>query len=290
MKKLLLLISLTLVSATSFGQWQWNINFDDTTYLSRIIIDTSSIWEVGHPNKTVFTTANSSPNVIATDTLNSYPTNDTSSFTIIHIANIGWSLNYPKVDIGGWYYVNSDTITDHGYIDFSSDHGITWFNLDSAVNNEFCTWGAVQELPTFSGNSNGWKHFYYCLHTTGTVNVGDTILYRFTFVSDSVQTNKDGLMFDDLHFEDWAEGIQEYQNDNLISIYPNPTNENLYIRKTKNNNNSSIEIFDCKGQLVLVNRSFKEESIDTKNLQNGLYLLKYSDTKNYSVKRFVVQH
>src|SRR5438105_2261192 len=132
MKTRLLLITLTLITATSFGQF---LNFDDTTYRNIVTIDTLSnlnnIWRVGHPNKTVFTSAHSSPRVIATDTLNTYPINDTSSFKIIHTAGDGWASNFPGVNIEGWYYVNSDTLTDYGYIEFSPDHGNTWFRVDS---------------------------------------------------------------------------------------------------------------------------------------------------------------
>ena len=97
-------------------------------------------------------------------------------------------------------------------------------------------------------------------------------------------------MFDDLHFEDYAEGIQEIQNDNLISISPNPTDGNLFIHKTKNDNKESIQIFNYTGKLMFENSSFTGETIDTRQLTDGIYLLKYSDSNNYSMKKFVVEH
>ena len=294
MKKILLSISLTLIVATSFGQSDWDINFEDTTTLHKVLMDTVSypnnIWQIGPPNKSIFNTAYSNSNVIVTDTINPYPTNDTSSFTIIHIASMGWAREYPKVDIEGWYYVNSDTLTDYGYIDFSPDKGGTWYRADTSINNGYCSFGAVQELPTFTGNSNGWKHFYYCLQVPFPVANGDTILYRFTFISDSVQTNKDGLMFDNLHFEDWTEGIQEVQNNRLISISPNPTSDELIIHRTKVSNNSRIQILNYTGQVLYDNSDFIGEPINTRQLTNGIYLLKYTDTKNSSIKKFIVQH
>ncbi len=294
MKKLLLTISILFIVITLFGQGQWNLNFENDYFTNRVVIDTitssNNIWRIGHPSKTIFNTAFSSPNVIVTDTLNSYPVNDTSSFTIIHIAGSGWHLHYPKVDIGGWYYVNSDSLTDFGYIEFSSDKGNTWLHADSSDNNGCCSWGASQELPIFYGNSNGWKHFYYCLCTSGVVNMGDTILYRFTFISDSIQSNKDGLMFDNLNFEDWSEGIKEIQNNNLISIYPNPVSAKLKVQYTKRSSNQSVQIHDYIGQVIYKNQDFIGETIDTRQLTNGVYFLKYSDTKNYAIKKFIVIH
>lgn len=292
MKKILLSISLTLVAASLFAQPTWDIDFENTTWLYRVIIDTTSnpnnIWQIGHPCKTLFNSANSNPNVIVTDTTNPYPINDTSSFTVIHLASSGWGLGYPKVDIGGYYSVNSDSLTDYGYIDFSPDLGSTWFRADSSVG--FCTWGAVEDLPTFTGNSNGWKHFYYCLQVPFPVAFDDTILYRFTFISDSVQSNKDGLMFDDLRFEDWAEGIQEIQNDNLISVFPNPTSNELRIHITKVTDKMRVQVLNYTGQVLYDNPNYKEEPINTLHFDNGIYLVKYSDTKSFAIKLFVVQH
>lgn len=293
MKKLLLSLLLAQITIISFGQTGWYLNFEDTTYLDRVIIDTnnnhSNIWQIGQPNKTVFTNAKSSPNVIITDSENPYPTNDTSSFTIIHIASYGWFYQYPKVDLGGWYYVNSDSLTDYGYFEFSTDIGNTWYRTDSILG--YCTWGAVEELPVFTGNTNGWKHFYYCFDPPVILNLGDTILYKFTFISDSVQTNKDGIMFDNLVFEDFYESIPEIENDNLIKIYPNPTNSNLFIESNTNAQNAIIQIYNSTGKLLYENYSFNEEYINTKalNLAKGIYFLKYSDGKHYTVKSFIVQ-
>ncbi|HYV91999.1 MAG TPA: T9SS type A sorting domain-containing protein [Chitinophagales bacterium] len=294
MKRNLLLSVALIISivTTSFGQWgSWEINFEDTTTLSRVLIDTVSnpnnIWQIGHPNKVIFNSEISIPNVIVTDTVNPYPSNDTSSFTIIHLASAGWALAYPKVDIGGWYFVDCDTLTDYGYIDFSPDHGNTWYRADSSEG--FCTWGATEELPIFTGFSNGWKHFYYCLQVPYPVNEGDTILYRFTFISDSVQTNKDGLMFDDLHFEDWAEGIQEVQNGNLFSLSPNPVQNLLTINfhSLSPDFSGTIAVYDVAGRKIVLPITFIADSYGTNNkaelttttLSNGIYLLQIINTK-----------
>lgn len=292
MKKLLLSISLILVAATSFGQWQWNIDFDDTTYCSRVFIDTISnancVWQIGHPSKTIFNTAYSAPNAIVTDTLNPYPISDTSSFIITHIRP--WNQGGNESLLLDFYFkLNTDSLTDFGVIEASLNNGSSWINLLTQDTSYGLYW--VNPKPILTGNTNGWVHYSEELHSlTSSIGYSDTILYRFTFISDSVQANKEGWILDDFNFHDWWEGINEIQNDNLISIFPNPTSDAIKIHRTKVSDNQKVQILDYTGQVFYDNSNFLGEAIDTRQLTNGIYLLQYSDTKNLSIKKFVVQH
>lgn len=291
MKKLLLLIVIAAFINTGNAQMIWDISFDNGSGTDRIIFPngSSGLWQIGTPSKPIFSQALSSPNVIVTDTSNPYPANDTSSFIVVHIAGQGWQLNYPKIDLGGWYYVDSDSLTDFGYIEFSPDNGNTWSLVDS-TNSGCCSWGASQEYPVFTGRSNGWKHFYYCLCTSVPVEQGDTVLYRFTFISDGNQSFKDGLMFDELHFEDWAEGIEEKPADRLIVISPNPAADILWIKAKQNNTRPKVQVLSLTGQVLYEDLDFDGGYIDTRSLKSGIYLLKYSLPETYEVKKFIVRH
>jgi hypothetical protein len=298
MKKLLLSISLTLIAVATFGQLydNYDLNFENAIALQHLQIDTltnqNNLWQVGAPQKTLFTSAFSAPNVIVTDTFNSYPKNDTSSFIILNVALGGGFVMPHTVILAGEYYANTDTLTDYGTIEFSPDNGTTWIDLiNDTTYASYFWWGSPK--PTLTGNSNGWQYFYTNIAGLGPIfNIQDfdTVLFRFTFISDSIQTNKDGLMFDNLHFEDWVEGIEEIQNDNLISISPNPVSDELRIHRTKVSANYRIQILNYTGQILSDNSNFSGETIDTRQLSNGIYLLKYSETKNFSVKKFVVHN
>jgi hypothetical protein len=297
MKGLILSISLTLVAATSFAQWlddNYSLNFEDTFELQHLKIDTltnqNNLWQVGAPQKTIFTSALSLPNAIVTDSIYSYPTSDTSSFIIVNVADFGFELGQ-NVILAGQYNVNSDTLTDYGTIEFSPDNGTTWIDLINDTTFYICAWNLPK--PILTGNSNGWQYFWVQLGGFGSlfnIEYGDTVLYRFTFISDSIQTNKDGLMFDDFHFEDIAEGIDEMENDNLISLYPNPVNDQLSIKTNQTGNPRSIQIMNYEGTIVYDDKKFDGNLIDTHNLISGLYFLRYSDTKSFSIKKFVVNH
>lgn len=287
-------ILLTLLPMTLLGQDEWLIDFEDPILLDRVLIDTISdqnnIWQVGHPNKPVFADANSEFNAIVTDTANSYPVNDTSSFTIIHIAQEAWFWgDYPNITIGGYYNVNSDTLTDYGFIDYSMDLGNTWYVVDNS--DVYCGW-SEPVLPVFTGNSNGWKYFNYCLEVPMSANLGDTIYYRFTFISDSIQTYKDGLMFDDLHFVDWVEGIEEFEFINS-KISPNPTND---LARIEFENPTAapflLTITDALGRRVHTEQTNQQNiTLQTDQLANGIYYysLISTESREQANGKFVVQ-
>lgn len=258
---------------------------NDQWILIDTVSDPGNTWRIGHPSKAVFNIANSGENALVTDLTDPYPVNDTSSFIIPHIASDGWAFGYPKIDIGGYYSVDSDTLTDYGFIDFSADHGASWHRVDSVEGD--CTWGAMEELPVFSGSSGGWRHFYYCLVPPFTVAYGDTVLYRFTFISDSVQTYRDGLMFDDLHFEDWAEAIEEFDAPSM-TVAPSPASDELQIRFRHPMEPHTLRMIGPTGQLLWEIVLPRDGKVDLSGLANGVYVLQCFADGMGEVERFVV--
>jgi len=305
MKKIFTLF-FAFITVISYSQiyWNYNINFEDTSQLFRLEIDTISnpnnIWQIGSPQKTTLSNAYSSPNVIITDTINFCPTNDTSSFIVKHIAQMGFQKPNAVI-LCGWYYVNSDTLSDYGMIEFSPDNGISWIDLlndsiliDTAYN-LYWTWNPSNgspEKPILSGNSGKWKYFYTHLAVLGPVfniQFGDTVLYKFTFISDSIQTNKDGLMFDNLHFVDVSEGIEEISYEYIKSeCFPNPAQDVLTI-KFENEDNSSFElfVFDITGKQIYNQTNIKSNqlSFTVADFKKGIYIYKLVNKKEQRFTR-----
>lgn len=300
MKKLLLSISLTLMTAVLYGQMYWTMDFDTPWYLNRIVRDTVSnpncSWQVGQPNKAVFTAAYSAPNAMMTDTLNPVPANDTSVFYLKHVRD--QSQPFHIFTMRFWYRMDGDS-TDYGTIEISPDTGNTWINLLTQDTTYQLGWPFSK--PSLAGSTNGWSFFFVDMNQWASyptlgggpfpiLLTADTILFRFTYITDSNAAPHDGWMLDDFYLEDWFEGIPEIQNDKLISIFPNPTSAELNILATNISNNRKVQILNYTGQVLYNNLNFTGEPIDAKSLENGMYLLKYSDTKSFCVKRFVVQH
>lgn len=281
-------IILSIITIFSYSQsYEWyDINFEDANQLFRLNIDTISnpnnIWQVGKPNKTIFTSAHSIPNAIVTDTTNPYPINDTSIFIIKHVASpIGGYICPHTAILVGSYRVNSDTINDYGKIEFSPNNGIDWINLlKDTANYYFLCYNWWMNRPVLSGNSNGWVNFYINLAQFGpifNISIGDTVLYKFSFISDSIQSNKDGLIFDDFHFEDYCEKIEINSGIYLTNNFPNPAKDLINITfLNPNSSRYTLIIFGLNGQFIKQTNPFISNNIttDISDLVSGIYTYK----------------
>lgn len=279
MKKIILLFLLILHSLTSFSQYTYLIDFEDTATVNNLYMDTLSnpncIWQIGQPQKNIFNTAYSVPNVIVTDSVNSYPINDTSSFIVKKTAYLGLTLGHTAL-LSGQYQVNSDSLNDYGLIEFSPDNGMTWINLltDTTYSAHYIWYGK----PTLTGNSNGWQTFSFWHPNLGAalnIQWGDTIQYRFTFISDSIIDTLDGLMFDNLYFDDWIESVDNKKMQEVKSnAYPNPTVNTISIQlHNPTHSDFYLKVFDRSGRTVLEKSNIKNELIklNTSNLSAGIY-------------------
>jgi hypothetical protein len=267
--RIFLLSFFTVLTLTLFGQSDPNtgyveiINFDswyDTTFIS-LEVDTmnqDNIWQIGSPQKVLFNQANSQPNVIITDTINNYPINDTSSFIVRYN-----SFNCPIVF--GKYSVDTDSLNDFGMIEISLDTGQTWINvLEDSLNYS-------PNKPILTGNSNGWKDFELNLTNYQIETYENLFILRFSFISDSIDTQQEGLMFDDLVFciSVNTKNISQLNN---LKIFPNPATDLLNFQLEEPINNAEIRIYSTLGQLINTqNINDTNTQFNVSEWQNGMY-------------------
>lgn len=295
MRKVIVLLTVLLLASNLFAQHdEYLINFDyPNAYSDLLIIDTAAnhdnIWQIGVPNKAVFNSAYSGAHAIVTDVDSAYPTNDTSSFILM---NYRYSPDYIQgganmLYLNFWYKMNSDTLTDFGKVEASIDNGKTWINFLTEDSIYGFRWWAPK--PVLTGRLTGWQRFALDLSSL-TYNVGfsDTLLYRFTFISDSIQTNKDGWMIDDINYVDMWEGIEDFGFNDLITIYPNPTKGEISFE----NKNEKVQVYDINicdidGRVVLNQKVYSNRlKLD---LPNGLYFMRLADTEHVYMKKLIIE-
>lgn len=290
MKNSFIAVFCVLCTYVSNAQGSWVLDFDSNPAGARIEIDSNGVWQVGQPSKTVFNSAFSSPRAIITDSLNPISTNDTSTFYVKH-----WrpALTPMHVFALGFKFQLDGDSTDFGIIEMSVDTGKTWINLLT----DDVAYGFVWQSPkpALKGSTSGWQTFELHLdHWVSFVdpdpNLPDTTLFRFTYITDSVSTPRDGWIIDDIYMMDWFQGIEEFNNPDLISIFPNPAKDKLTIQKEISRGDANVQILNASGQVIYNSSPFTEESINTTELEEGFYLLKYSDSEEFAIKKFFVNH
>ncbi|WP_298139091.1 T9SS type A sorting domain-containing protein [Flavobacterium sp.] len=111
---------------------------------------------------------------------------------------------------------------------------------------------------------------------------GDTVSKQANIFFDynaPILTNMENTTFQALNND-------EFEKDNLIAIYPNPTEGNININS--NFNIKSIELYDVQGRLLqtkLINETISTINISDKS--NGIYFLKITSDKGIKVEKIM---
>jgi hypothetical protein len=285
MKKIFLL--LFLIAARGFaGAQGFGTHFEDSAYRTFLFIDTvhyhHNNWQVGRPHKLVFDSAVSYPNALVTDTSHPYSPHDTSVFIVKAVKHTnpphaqpflyGLSFNY-QLDI------DSNATAS---IEFSGDGGLSWKNiLKDTLGSYEWTW---EGKPNFDTSTHGWKFFHVSYGFLD--GSADTTLFRFTFMSGSNDSAKDGWIIDDLSIWYYVEGlVPTVGNNSSVSIFPNPGSTVLTISCPERI--ASVAITNLIGQTLYSHKyNASQVQIDVSTFPAGIYLIRINGTE---VRKFVKQ-
>jgi hypothetical protein len=227
----------------------------------------NSGWEVGTPTFG-FTEAYSAPNAIVTKLDEAYPLSDDLSFEISYTKkpeDSYWRILFV-------YKIDSEKSIDTGRIEFSFDNGLTWKNpMIESLDESFVI---MEPSPTtsfsevLSGVNTEWQTFMMEWGETYSQGV-ENVLIRFTFASDSNETNQAGWMIDDIFIESGKLNGVNSETNTLFSIYPNPATNEVNIKSEEPI--TSIKIMDVSGKLILESTF---HTVDVSSLLKGIYYVK----------------
>jgi hypothetical protein len=316
MKKLYVLWCIILLCIKSYSQqyeyeteYTWVlIRFDSTYQYLQTDTSTQNIWQIGTPNKAYFDSAYSKERGIITDSINFYPINNYSYFDLL-IGDFNYEYYYPyDIFIEFKHKFDTDSLFDGGYLSISYDNGKTWINIIEDPNS-WCSKPQLENVNLysesdilfngekgFSGNSNGWISTWFtwhqCLVKSANYDVGDTMILRFNFISDEINTNKEGWLIDDirLYSVDLGGAVNEIDNNELIIIYPNPVNSKLIIDFRTYFDVINIELIDMSGKSMYNHQYYSRNSIsiDTNGLLKGFYLIRVLLNNNKLITRKIL--
>ena len=273
----------------AYEDFETNLNADHFYFDST---QTNNLWQIGAPLKIGFIPALEGTRSLITDTALNYPINNISSFYIKIIVHCPHPYG---TKIQFLHKFSSDTTIDGGTIEISHDNGNSWINLiDDPLlmypNELYSSTDTIQSLgwkPGFSGNINS-NYVMFEINTSEFSD--DTLVFKFTFASDSIETNKEGWMIDEMYLMAWGSEIEEYNLNSQISVFPNPTSDKIYFAsKIKIQKPFEVNVFNQLGELVLQKDSKENEDIDISNLNTGIYFCSFRNESFYATKKIIVQ-
>ncbi len=174
------------------------------------------------------------------------------------IVNLDLTVNpIPMVSIG-----NDTTILQNQEISLDAGEGYESYNWSS---------GEKDQVILLSGLTAGEYEYSVTVTNKNECSNSDTIIIS-------------------VNIPDAINNVFENRN---ISIYPNPTNDVVYIKSDEDiNSELTISIFDDSGTL-LVNKTFESilaiqgYKIDLSMLNEGIYLLKLNNSENIKIQKVI---
>lgn len=269
-----------------------NTNDSSNKYFIIDSSQTNNIWQIGKSYKSSF----DSSHVIATDTVNPYPINNVSSFKVGVITCGGIEKNsnpYWFTKVNFHFNFDTDEQKDGLVIETSNNSTNNWRNilLDSNIY-IYRSWNSfIYNLDdTLSScNKPGYSGKRY--HESLEVEVNppnrlalDTTWFRFTFYSDSIQTNKAGFSLNYFIINPVFEGINAKFSKQELEINPNPSNGIIEIKNLPQQKYSDLEIYSIHGKLLQKFTLLENGQIDISSFESGIYLLKSGNKQKRIVK------
>ena len=293
MKRLSSLFVLLSLAGLSYGQNNVKVQFfdggDSTINSLRVWIDTATgnMWQVGAPQKQIFDSANTLPNVIVTDTVNTYPVGNVSRFGVTGTRNIQW----PGIFAFRWTQkLDLDFKEDIGMIEFSLDSGTTWLNAftDPLAYNFYGFNGTnvdtVNGVVGFTGTDSTWKDIWLCFQNS--MVASDSIMLRFVLISDSVDNHREGWMIDNMrtHYT-MVHTVAQTEKSSYLKVFPTNTTGIVFIDAVQpeqlQHRVQRVELIDAMGRVVERYKTNQQKySIDISNHPTGTYHLRVFTNKH----------
>jgi hypothetical protein len=267
-------------------------DFSDTCEYVEIPNPSSNMWVRGDSQKSILT---STGGVMITDSVNSYPNETNASFEVHWPA---WN-QYPLSLIMSFHHsMDSDSLLDGGIIEVSRDYGATWTNvIEDQSNMLFLSNELYTSSDTLFTGEKGFSGTFVDRYTEIEwvwmfpikEFPTDTMYYRFRFISDTINNQKEGWMISDIAFSyaDLGTGLEERVLFDF-SIAPNPSNGLIEVSSPSEVEKAILR--DLNGNTVQVELLGNKKVLNYSGLSKGIYFLQLqtSDDRLSQVKRLII--
>ncbi|MCK5856770.1 MAG: T9SS type A sorting domain-containing protein [Bacteroidales bacterium] len=279
---------------------------NDSADREYFMIDTTqsnNIWQYAKVNKPGFAQLNTI--ALTTDSVNNYSKNDTSSFIfkIIFNTNTGGFAYFGSLGITLHHKYQTDSLNDglmFEFYDFYSHKWSSYFNVISSNTYNFLVlnrdstynWGGYYPASPLSGNSILFHNSRLAFGEPGVKATVDSVLLRFTFVSDSINTNKAGWLIDEIMIEanNFRTGsVRECKlaSDSYLSYVDD--NQLVINSLLQENRQADFVLFDMLGREIIINEvHYGINTFNLSNLPAGYYIVKVKNQAGVYTKKIFI--
>lgn len=182
--------------------------------------------------------------------------------------------NVSRIYVSFWTNFNAEFLWDYLSVQYTIDNGDSWNFLP------------FPNLTNPDGFTSRWIESSLVIDE---LYGYPDVQFRFSFVSDG-NVIYDGYSIDDFRIEiDPLSAPSINSNENLFSVYPNPSRgEVTFDFDATNYKNTEIIIYDTKGQQVFHETSFAPSHTLQLSLSQGIYTVVVSDGNMLSQQRLVI--
>jgi bacillopeptidase F len=179
------------------------------------------------------------------------------------------------------YQMRHVVVADTLRIYISDDCGTTFTEIYEKGGPDLQTHDTVSNnfMPLYPHH---WRKDYIDI----TTYAGNDIILKF----ESINKSGNNLYLDNIWVYEGAEPVSIVEN-NLenLSVYPNPTENNITVNVSNNNlQNATIEIFDLLGKSIYRKKVYQKNSkINLNTYSKGIYLLKFSNDDGTILNKIV---
>ena len=199
------------------------------------------------------------------------------------------------------FYVQYSTNSGSSWSILGSSSDANWYNsskLPNVVDCQNCVgaqWTGDGDLSNARGGFNRDKRDYsFDLSQFGSSSTSpqSNIIFRFVFHSDA-GLEKEGIIFDNLAIVNSQLSLNQTNNQNDFSVYPNPSNGIVTIL-SKLVADAKVQLIDSAGRLIYSD-FFKNNSttfyqeVNFGTLEKGIYLLTIYAEGNQTTKKIIIK-
>lgn len=195
--------------------------------------------------------------------------------------------------------LDMDFKKDGGYVEYSVDTGTTWINVLRDTNAYNFYGYDTTNLDTlangtvaFTGTDTVWRDVWVC-YQMRFFNNADSVIFRFTFESDMVDSAKDGWMIDNMLLQEtFFHTVSTTDPEKEFMVYPTITTGVIKIDiDGADGQIENIVVVDQQGRVMKrFNERSEKMTIDIGGLPPGNYYINVHSAEKIEVHKVLLSY